>query len=266
MKLGERDHILLRTMHHIVSDGWSEGVFNREFAILYEAVSGRVRSPLEEAGGAICGLRDLAEEKAGRRRAWEEGYEVLEGAIGGDKKGCWSCRGMVCGERRHSYGAGAYRMRDREGRRWRARRRSEPEGMEATVYMSLMAAFGILLWRYSGQEEIVVGTPIANREEPQLEELIGFFVNSLAMRLGVEDGEDYGGVAERGESRDAGGVLDQEVPFERVVEEVAPERSLDGTPIFQVGLAMRNGAEDGAGGGEGTDGGGSAGRGDAGAL
>ncbi|HXC63529.1 MAG TPA: condensation domain-containing protein, partial [bacterium] len=114
------------------------------------------------------------------------------------------------------------------------------QGQGATLYMSLLSGFGLLLARYSGQEDIVVGSPIANRQEAQLERLIGFFVNSLVMRLGVQPGQSFLELLGAVRSTALDAYLHQDIPFERLVEELAPERSLNRTPVFQVVFALQN--------------------------
>jgi pristinamycin I synthase 3 and 4 len=114
------------------------------------------------------------------------------------------------------------------------------QNQQATLYMSLLAVFGVLLSRYSGQDDIVVGTPIANRQEAGLEELIGFFVNTLAMRVRVQGEKSFGELVGEVRSVALEAYEHQEVPFERLVEELSPQRSLNTTPIFQVVFALQN--------------------------
>src|SRR5262249_34805022 len=111
---------------------------------------------------------------------------------------------------------------------------------QATLYMTLLSAFAVLLQRYSGQDDIVVGSPIANRQEAQLEDLIGFFVNALVMRVHVNLDASFQELlaAVRGTTLEA--YQHQDIPFERLVEELSPERSLNTTPLFQVMLALQN--------------------------
>src|SRR5262249_30275702 len=111
---------------------------------------------------------------------------------------------------------------------------------QATLYMTLLAGFGALLSRYSGQDDIVVGTPIANRQEAQLEEVIGFFVNTLVMRMKVEMERSFSELL--GEVRRVAleAYQHQDAPFERLVEELSPPRSLNTTPLFQVTFALQN--------------------------
>ena len=111
---------------------------------------------------------------------------------------------------------------------------------QTTLYMTLLAAFGVLLARYSGQDDIVVGSPIANRQEEQLEELIGFFVNTLAMRLRLTPAMSLRELLAQVRQTALEAYRYQDIPFERLVEELSPQRSLNTTPVFQVGFALQN--------------------------
>ncbi len=236
LKVGEGEHIMLRTMHHIASDGWSEEVFNRESRELYEAYSEGRENPLkplevqyadyalwqrkwEEDGGLRGGLAYWREQLAGIP-------ERLELPMDRGRPAMQSFEAELCQE-----------SLSRE--QTRALKKLS-QSQQATLYMVMLAGFGVLLSRYSGQEDIVVGSPIANREEGELEELIGFFVNTLAMRVRVRGEKRIGEMI--GEVRRVAleGYEHQEVPFERVVEELAPERSLNTTPVFQVIFALQN--------------------------
>ena len=106
--------------------------------------------------------------------------------------------------------------------------------------MTLLAGFGVLLARYSGQEDIVVGSPIANRQEEQLEELIGFFVNTLVMRIRVKPKMSFGELVGQVREIALEAYRHQEIPFERLVEELSPQRSLSRTPVVQVVFALQN--------------------------
>ena len=111
---------------------------------------------------------------------------------------------------------------------------------QATLYMTMLAAFGLLLSRYSGQDDIVVGSPIANRQEEQLEGLIGFFVNSLVMRIRVNAETSFRELLAQVRRTALDAYLYQDVPFERLVEELSPQRSLNAPPLFQVVFALQN--------------------------
>ena len=109
-----------------------------------------------------------------------------------------------------------------------------------TLYMTLLAAFALLLERYSGQEDIVVGSPIANRQDAQLEGMIGFFVNSLVMRVRTEGEQSFRELLRAVRQTALDAYQHQDVPFERLVDELSPQRSLDRTPLFQVLFAVQN--------------------------
>jgi pristinamycin I synthase-3/4 len=111
---------------------------------------------------------------------------------------------------------------------------------QATLYMTLLSAFAVLLSRYSGQHDIVVGSPIANRREAQLEDLVGFFVNSLVMRVRLNPQQSFQELLADVRKTALEAYQHQDVPFERLVEVLSPERSLNKTPIFQVVFALQN--------------------------
>src|SRR5581483_1928234 len=109
-----------------------------------------------------------------------------------------------------------------------------------TLFMVLLAAFDVLLSRYSGQDDVVVGTPIANRSLPEVEGLIGFFLNTLALRGDLSGNPSFREFLARVKSSALGGFAHQDLPFERLVDELAPERSLSHSPIFQVMFTLKD--------------------------
>src|SRR5579864_2859248 len=236
LKLGEKEHVLLRTMHHIVSDGWSQGVFNREFMVLYEAYEQGRENPLPplrvqyadfalwqrrelESGGLEAGLKYWKEQLRGIP-------ERLELATDRARPGL------------QTFGAEAVNVRLDAEQVKQLKRVSREK--QATLYMSLLAGFGVLLGRYSGQEDIVIGSPIANRQEAQLEEMIGFFVNTLVMRVRVKPEMSFGELLGQVRETALGAYQHQDIPFEKLVEELSPERSLNRTPLFQAGFTLQN--------------------------
>src|SRR6185312_3305145 len=118
------------------------------------------------------------------------------------------------------------------------RQLSNDEGV--TPYMTLLAVFALLLERYSGQDDIVVASPIANRHEPRLEQLIGFFVNTLAIRVPVKHERTFREMLSAVRDTALGAYQHQELPFERLVEDLAPQRRLDASPIVQVLFGLHN--------------------------
>ena len=235
-KIGERDYIFLRTLHHIISDGWSQAVFNNEFMQLYEALHKGEPNPLQPlavqyADYAIWQRRWLTEEKvASDLQYWKiqlaDIPEQLE--LPKDRPR----------QARRRYGADVCSITVPADILAALKRVSH--AYDATLYMTLLSTFALLLQRYSGQDDIVVGSPIANRQDSQLEQLIGFFVNSLIMRVRVNAGQSFPQLlaAVRGMALEA--YQHQDLPFERLVEELSPERRLNAAPIFQVVFALQN--------------------------
>ncbi len=236
LKLGEQEHVLLRTMHHIVSDGWSQGVFNREFMVLYEAFREGRESPLKELGVQYADF-------AMWQREWLEGGALDEGLKYWKEKleGIPEELELPRDHARpavQTFGAEVCQVSLTKELTAGLKRISRES--QATLYMTMLAGFAVLLSRYSGQEDIVVGSPIANRQEAQLEEMIGFFVNTLVMRVKVEGEKSFRELLGEVRRTALEAYRYQDVPFERLVEELAPQRSLNRTPIFQALFAMQN--------------------------
>ena len=234
IKLGPAEHLMLMTMHHIISDGWSMGVLVREVAAMYEAYARGVEPELEEpeiqyADYAVWQrewLRGevLEEELSYWQRQLEGAPAVLELPTDRPRPAAQSYRGAS-----EAIELGAETSE-------RLRTLSRREG--ATMFMSLLAAFDVLLYRYSGQDDLVVGTPIANRHRREIEGLIGFFVNTLAMRTEVRG--SYREVLRRVRETALGAYAHQDLPFEMLVEKLQPERSLSYSPLFQVMFVLQN--------------------------
>ncbi|HWW77528.1 MAG TPA: amino acid adenylation domain-containing protein, partial [Pyrinomonadaceae bacterium] len=236
LKISEEEHIALFTMHHIVSDGWSGGVLVGEVASLYEAfVEGRP-SPLPEleiqyADFAVWQRELLRGESLEHLlRYWREQLAgappVLELPTDRPRPSVQTHRGAS-----HTFTlppdltASLRDLSRREG---------------ATLFMTLLAGWQLLLSRYSGQEDVVVGTPIANRNRAETEPLIGFFVNTLALRTRLTAGMSFRELLAQVREACLGAYAHQDLPFERLVEELAPERSLSHAPVFQVMFALQN--------------------------
>ena len=178
--LGEQEYVLVTNMHHIVSDGWSMGVMERELVELYGR---RVKGGLGEAGGvedAVWGLCGVAEEMAAGGGAGEAGG-VLEEAVGGIGSAGFADGPAEAGVDERTGRNGVHRLKEEVSRKLKELGRSEG----ATMYMLLLAGWQVLLWRYSGQKDIGVGSPIAGRTRTETEGLIGFFINTQVMRIEV---------------------------------------------------------------------------------
>ncbi|MCA1612823.1 MAG: condensation domain-containing protein, partial [Acidobacteria bacterium] len=236
LRLEEDVHVLLLTMHHIISDGWSVGVLVREVTTLYSAFSAGRPSPLPEP-----------ELQYADYAAWQR--EWLRGEVLAAQLSYWRGQlGGVPAELELPTARGREAEPSRRGRRqgFRVglevtrglRELGEREG--ATLYMTLLAAFQTLLHHYSGQEDVVVGTAIANRTRPEFEGLIGFFVNTLALRVDVGGDPRFVDLLARAREACLGAYEHQDVPFEKLVEELQPERGASGQPFFRVVFALHN--------------------------
>ncbi|HEU0079555.1 MAG TPA: condensation domain-containing protein, partial [Longimicrobiaceae bacterium] len=236
LRLGEDDHVLLLGMHHVVGDGWSIGVLFRELEALYGAFLRREPSPLPE-------LPVQYADYAAWQRAWLSG-ERLERQLAYGRARLADAPALLelpTDRPRpavQSHRGAAFRFAIPPGLSGRLEALGRAGG--ATPFMTLLAAFQVLLSRYSGQEDVVVGTPVAGRSHPEVEGLIGLFVNTLALRTDLSGDPTFAGVLERVREATLGAYAHQELPFERLVEELQPERSLGHSPLFQVMLAFQN--------------------------
>ena len=236
LRLGDRDHILLRTIHHIASDGWSEGVFHHELMTLYEAYREGRENPLKPLGV------QYADFALWQRRCLDGG--ALESGLSYWKQQLCDIPARLELPTDHprpavqTFDAEACSMTLSAAQVSALKRLSRDH--QSTLYMTLLSVFGMLLSRYSGQDDIVVGSPIANRQDEQLEGLIGFFVNSLVMRVRPRAEMNFRELLGQVRQTALEAYQHQDVPFERLVEELSPQRSLDTTPVFQVVFALQN--------------------------
>jgi amino acid adenylation domain-containing protein/thioester reductase-like protein len=238
LRLAGDRHVLLLTMHHIVSDGWSMGVFYRELAHLYRAyVAGQSPSlpplPLQYADFAVW-QRDwlsgeaLAKQLAYWRTQLAEAPPVLPLPLD-HARSALSARHP--GSVRHLFklspelSAGVEVLGQLEG---------------ATLFMTLLAAFQLLLFRYTRQTDISVGSPIANRNRQEIEGLIGFFVNTLVLRTDLSGAPTFRQLLQRVRRVALDGYAHQDLPFEKLVEILHPERDLSLTPFFQTMFVLQN--------------------------
>ncbi|HEU4558643.1 MAG TPA: condensation domain-containing protein, partial [Longimicrobium sp.] len=236
LRLGEEDHVLLLSMHHIVSDGWSMGVLYRELSALYEAYREGGESPLPELAVQYADyavwqrehLRDGVLE--GQLSYWRERLarapELLELPTDRPRPPVQTYRGATVPVE--------FSLELLE--RLQALGRSEG----ATLYMTLLGAFQVLLGRYAGSDDVVVGSPIAGRTRAEVEALIGFFVNTLVLRADLSRDPSFREVLRQVREAMLGAYEHQEVPFEKLVAELQPERSLSHSPLFQVMFTLQN--------------------------
>jgi amino acid adenylation domain-containing protein len=236
LRLGAEEHILILTMHHIVSDGWSLGVLFRELSVLYDAFLAGKSSPLPDLP------IQYADFSVWQRR-WLQG-DVLETQLGYWKNQLEGIPAVLNLPTDHPRPA----VQRYQGARQSIELSKElSQGLKAlsrkegvTLFMTLLAAFQTLLHRYSGQNDIVVGSPIANRSRTEIEGLIGFFVNTLVLRTNFNGDPTFKELLGRVREMALAAYAHQDLPFEKLVEELQPERSLSHPPLFQVMFALQN--------------------------
>ena len=235
-KLAGDEHVLLRCMHHIVSDGWSQDIFHRELLALDEAFSHDRPDPLRP-------LPIQFTDFALWQRQWLDAGALSHGLEYWTRQlaGISGRLDLLTGKPRpasQTFDAGVHEIYLSAIQLERLKLLSR-QGY-STLYMTLLTGVGVLLSRYSGQEDIVIGSPVGNRQDAQLEGMIGFFVNMLAMRVQPAPGLRVSEYLNQVRNTALEAYRHQETPFERLVEELAPKRSLNTTPLFQVSFALQN--------------------------
>ncbi|WP_254597648.1 condensation domain-containing protein, partial [Burkholderia ubonensis] len=231
IRLAPDEHLLVLTIHHIISDGWSMRVLHREFSTLYAAYAAGLQAPLAplpiQYADFVIWQRDwLAGDVLDRQLAfWRTQLDGAPSApldlpCARPRPAVPSYRGAL-----HNFSLDAATTRA-------VRAFAQREG--ATPFMVLLAAFKLLLARYSGQHDVVVGTPIANRTRVELEGLIGFFANTLVLRSRVDDARGFRELLAAVRETTLAAYAHQDLPFERLVEAVRPQRALNHNPLFQV--------------------------------
>jgi amino acid adenylation domain-containing protein len=236
LRLAIDDHLLLFTMHHIVCDGWSLGIFLADLHIAYEARSaGRapVFVPLQTSYG----------EHAARERATLSGKTLDDlltywrGRLGDASPTLTLPTDRPRPNRRSFEGAAlSFALSPEVSDGLRALARSE----RATLYMTLLAVFNVLLHRYSGQRDIVVGTPVANRHASEIERVIGMFVGTLPIRTDLEPSLAWRALLRQVREHVIDAQAHSALPFEKIVDELRPERNLAWSPVYQVVFALQN--------------------------
>jgi amino acid adenylation domain-containing protein len=235
VRLGDRDHIAVVTAHHAVFDGWSTGILIRELSTLYGAFRSGDPSPLPEPAIQYV-------DYAVSQRQWLQG-EAFEAQLE-----YWS--GQLAEVPRLELPTETPRppVASQGGGERRAALPKEKldavralgRGQGATLYMTLLAAFQVFLHRYSGQDDIAVGSPIAGRTRPELEGLIGCFVNTLVLRVDLSGDPAFREVLRRVRRTAVEAYAHQDVPFETLVNVVGHERDVSRSPLFQVMFALQN--------------------------
>jgi amino acid adenylation domain-containing protein/non-ribosomal peptide synthase protein (TIGR01720 family) len=234
--LSEQEYVTLLTMHHIVSDGWSIDVLVRELATLYQGFCQGQPSPLPE-------LEIQYADFAAWQRQWLEG-EVLESQLAYWRKqldGAPAVLELPTDYPRpaiQSSRGATYSFCLSPDQSLALKSLSRQQG--STLFMTLLAAFKTLLHRYTGSNDIVIGSPIANRNHSQIEGLIGFFVNTLVLRTNLADNPSFQELLHRVKEVALGAYTHQDTPFELLVEKMQPQRDLSHTPLFQVMFVLQN--------------------------
>ncbi len=230
LRLAAAESVLLVTLHHIVSDGWSVGVFLREMAALYAGAPPLAvlpPLPLQYADFAAWQRRRLAGDRLAREvdhwRSRLAGVPALR----------------LPNERMGSVG-GVGNVPIAIPLRLAERLKEVGRGAGASLFMTLLAAFEVLLQRWSGQSDFAVGAPIANRNRPEIEGLIGFFVNTLVLRADLAGDPTFRGLLDRVREVCLDAYAHQDLPFEKLVEELQPERRLGQNPLFSALITLQN--------------------------
>ncbi len=236
LKTGAEAYVLLFTIHHIVSDGWSMGVLFRELGEIYDAFAQQNPSPLDE-------LPIQYADYAVWQREWLTG-EVLQEQID-----YWKTK-LTGAPPTLELPTDRPRPAIQQFHGAKQVCHLSPELTErlkqislderVTLFMTLLAAFKVLLWRYTYQDDIVIGSPIANRTRAETEGLIGFFVNTLVLRTNLSGDPSFRDLLKRVKQVALGAYNHQDVPFEKLVEELRPARDPSRNPLFQVSFALQN--------------------------
>ncbi|MEO7028527.1 MAG: HAD-IIIC family phosphatase, partial [Acidobacteriaceae bacterium] len=236
LRRAPEDHVLLIVLHHIAGDRWSAGILAEEMEALYAAYVQDEPSPLQEPPVQYADFSEW-------QRGWLQGPELEKQAAYWRQQlaGAPAVMELPTDRSRPA-------LLSHKGKTETAllpqdlvdKLTALSQGEGVTLFMTLLAAFQLLLGRYSGQDDIVVGSPIAGRNVAEVEQLIGFFVNTLALRTDLSGDPSFRELLQRVRGVALNAYAHQDIPFERLVEELQPERSLSYQPIFQVVFALQN--------------------------
>jgi len=236
LKFDEEDHVFIMIIHHIIIDGWSLGVFNKELGLLYSAICSGKEAALPDLPVQYIDFSDWQ-----RQRLQDEVLEKqikywvdqLDGApplleLPTDRPR--PAENSICGARQaiilpKELTAGLKTLCQQE---------------QVTLFMILLAAYQTFLFRYSGQDDIVIGSPVASRIQPEIEGLIGFFINALVFRTDLSGNPTFRDLLARVKKTALDAYSHQDIPFEKLVEKLKPQRNLSYSPIYQVAFAFQN--------------------------
>ncbi|BDU21544.1 hypothetical protein DYGSA30_30010 [Dyella sp. GSA-30] len=239
IRLADDEHVFALNQHHVVSDGWSIGIIVRELTALYNAFSENRPDPLP-------GLGIQYPDYAAWQRKWLSGERLRAQADYWRRTldGAPTLLALPTDRPRpaeQSYAAAWVPMSLDASLTQALKRLGQQHG--ATLYMTMLAGWAAVLARLSGQDDLVIGTPTANRNRREVESLIGFFVNTLALRIDLSGAPSVADLVGRVRDMALGAQAHQDLPFEQVVEIAQPPRRLDHTPLFQVMFAWQNNDE-----------------------
>ncbi|MBE9214963.1 amino acid adenylation domain-containing protein [Plectonema cf. radiosum LEGE 06105] len=229
LQIADNENILLLTLHHLIADGWSRGIILRELTALYKGTS-LPELPIQYVDFAVYQQQWLqGEELAVQTTYWKQqlnNLSILELPTDNPRKPVQTFSSatesvLISKEILHSL-----------------KNLSRQQGV--TLFMSVLAAFKVLLHRYTSQDDIVIGSPIANRNWQELEPLIGFFVNTLVLRTDVSGNPSFLQLLQRVKDVAAGAFKHQDLPFAKLVEEIQPQRSLSHNPLFGIMFQVQN--------------------------
>ncbi|RKI58436.1 amino acid adenylation domain-containing protein, partial [Corallococcus sp. AB049A] len=235
LRLSDQEHVLLLCMHHIVSDGWSMGVLVHEVRSLYTALLEGQPSPLPaleiQAADFAAWQRRQEDSEASRAAlaAMQQSLKDVPVLTLPAEQGLPGTRSARGGSHVFTLPASLVRSLEQVGRE-----------RDATLFMVLMAGYQAVLSRYSGQDDFAVGTPVAHRTRPELEPLIGVFLNTLVLRARLDGSPRFLELLDRVREDSLAAFAHQDVPFEKLVEAVAQARGGDRTPLFQVMFVLQN--------------------------
>src|SRR6267378_1323072 len=233
-ELSARDHLLLLVLHHIIFDGWSAEVLMRELSVLYCAFQRGAASPLAELSIQYADFAIWQRESLGRQTI-ERQLCYWKNRLAGATSILQLPIDFPRPSTRTHEGAS---IRFSVPKRLTERLEQLSKGNRATLFMSLMAAFNVLLSRCSNQNDLCIGYPTAGRNQPETEELIGFFVNTLVLRTYCDWDASFSSFLDQVRENVLNADMYQDVPFEKLVEELEPERDLSRLPLFEVMFAL----------------------------
>ncbi|MBV6623046.1 MAG: amino acid adenylation domain-containing protein [Rivularia sp. (in: Bacteria)] len=236
LKLNQTEFVILFTLHHIIADGWSMGLLVEELVTLYtnlcnqEQLLSLPELPIQYADFAVW------------QKEWLQG-KVLEQQLNYWKQQLNNISLLALPTDKPRPTIPTFKGASHSfilSQDLTKRLRSLSRKKNVTLFMTLLAAFKVLLYRYTNQDDICIGSPIANRNRPEIEKLIGFFVNTLVLRTDLSGNPTFTELLTRVRDITLGAYSHQDLPFEKLVEELQPERNLNYNPLFQVAFQLQN--------------------------